>query len=103
MVQKGTDMLDIKTTMTAVLTLEGRLDTTTSSELEEAIAAVGGAEAIRLDLRGLEYISSAGLRVLLKTEKALREKGGSLTLEAPTEEVMEVLRITGFDTLLTIV
>ena len=103
MAQKGTDMLDIKTTMTAVLTLEGRLDTTTSSALEEAIAAVGGAEAIRLDLRGLEYISSAGLRVLLKTEKALREKGGSLTLEAPTEEVMEVLRITGFDTLLTIV
>ena len=96
-------MLNVKTTMTAVLTLEGRLDTTTSSQLEEAIAAAEGAEAIRLDMRGLEYISSAGLRVLLKTEKAQREKGGSLTLEAPTEEVMEVLRITGFDSLLNIV
>ena len=97
-------MLKINRCLNAVLTLEGRLDTTTASQLEEAMgAAAAEADGITLDMAALEYVSSAGLRVLLKAEKALKEKGGGLTLRAPSEGVMEVLRITGFDTLLNIV
>ena len=85
-------MLDIKTAYTARLSLEGRLDSTNAAQLEEAFRdALERAEAISLDMSGLEYISSAGLRVLLKAEKAMKEKGGSLTVSSPSEDVMEDL------------
>lgn len=86
----------------AVLALTGRLDTVTAPELEEEIFALIPAEnALTLDLEKLEYISSAGLRVILKTQKALADKAG-LKLINVTEEVKEIFDITGFSDFLTI-
>ena len=80
-----------------VLYVKGRLDTTTAPQLEEVIAGktTGVAELV-LDFTELEYISSAGLRVLLATHKVMHKQGGSLTIRGVNDEVMEVLHITGF-------
>lgn len=86
----------------AVLALSGRLDTTTAPELEAEISELLLTEnALTLDLENLEYISSAGLRVILKTQKALDGKGG-LKLTNVRDEVREVFDITGFSDFLTI-
>lgn len=86
----------------AVLTLSGRLDTTTAPELESSLADVlDGANALVLDLAGLEYISSAGLRVILKAQKTMSGKGGMKLVHVP-EFVLEVFDITGFSDFLTI-
>lgn len=85
-----------------VLALSGRLDTTTAPELEAEISELLLTEnALTLDLEKLEYISSAGLRVILKTQKALDGKDG-LKLTNVREEVREVFDITGFSDFLTI-
>ena len=84
------------------LTLIGRLDTVTAPELEAEISAIlPTAESLVLDMEKLEYISSAGLRVILKTQKALTQKAG-LKLIHVSDEVMEVFEITGFSDFLTI-
>ncbi len=84
------------------VTLVGRLDTMTAPELESFISnELSGDENLVLDLEGLEYISSAGLRVILKLQK-LKNKSGSLKLVHVGEIVMEVLEITGFTDILTI-
>lgn len=78
------------------LTLVGRLDTVTAPELEKTLSdLLPGIDHLVLDLTDLEYISSAGLRVILKTYKALAEKGG-LKLTGVRESVQEVFDITGF-------
>ena len=79
------------------LYVKGRLDTTTAPQLEEVIAGktTGVAELV-LDFTELEYISSAGLRVLLATHKVMHKQGGSLIIRGVNDEVMEVLHITGF-------
>ena len=79
------------------LYVKGRLDTTTAPQLEEIIAGrtTGLAELV-LDFAELEYISSAGLRVLLATHKVMYKHGGSLIIRGVNDEVMEVLHITGF-------
>lgn len=77
-------------------TVEGRLDTLTSPELEGQINAVmGGASKIILDLAKLEYISSAGLRVLLGTAQGMDGKGG-MVLRKVTPDVREIFDLTGF-------
>lgn len=84
------------------LVLAGRLDTTTAPELEEQIDALPPeTTAMVLDMQGLEYISSAGLRVLLKTQKMMNKKGTLKLVHVP-DTVMEVLDITGFVDFLTI-
>ena len=87
---------------TATLKITGRVDTTTAPQLEAAV--VDGATGIKelvLDCSALEYVSSAGLRVILKAEKMMRAQG-SMKLTHVNEIVMEVLDMTGFADLLTI-
>lgn len=84
------------------LALEGRLDTTTAPELEgEISSSIEGVEALTLDFEKLEYISSAGLRVLLSTQKIMN-KQGEMVIENVCEDIMEVFEITGFSEILTI-
>lgn len=86
----------------ALVTLEGRLDTNTAPELESALETLlPNVTALTFDLAKLEYISSAGLRVILKTQKAMSQKG-SMKLTHVPETVMEVFDITGFVDFLTI-
>lgn len=82
--------------------LDGRLDTVTAPEFEKELdEALGNAQPITLDLEKLEYISSAGLRVLLKAQKELK-KEESLKLINVGSAVMEILEITGFTDFLDI-
>lgn len=86
----------------ACFTLEGRLDTTTAPELENALkGALESANELTLDFSKLDYISSAGLRVLLSAHKAMSGKGGMKLIHV-NEIVSEVLEITGFADILTI-
>ena len=87
-----------------VTTIEiaGRLDTTTAPVLEKTINEdIGDAKNLVLDVNGLEYISSAGLRVLLAAQKKM-QKIGSMKVINVCEEVMEVFEMTGFADILTI-
>ena len=94
--------IEKKNTETKTLALIGRLDTVTAPELEAEISAIlSTAESLVLDMEKLEYISSAGLRVILKTQKALTQKAG-LKLIHVSDEVREVFEITGFSDFLTI-
>ena len=80
----------------------GRLDTTTAPALDKTINEdVGDAKALVLDFKELEYISSAGLRVLLSAQKKF-QKVGSMKVTNVCEEVMEVFEMTGFADILTI-
>ena len=87
------------------ITLEvtGRLDTITAPVLEKTIADnIGGIKSLILDMKGLEYISSAGLRVLLGAQKKI-QKTGSMKLINVCEAIMEILEMTGFADILEIV
>ena len=86
---------------TLVLTLDGRLDTLTAPDLEAEIGDLSGVAELIIDMKNLEYISSAGLRVILKSQKIMNEKG-SMKLTNVGENVMEVFEITGFSDFLTI-
>ena len=84
------------------IALEGRLDTMTAPELEaELNKSMAGAESLTLDFSKLDYISSAGLRVLLSAHKAMSAKGGMKVTHA-NEIVQEVFEVTGFADILTI-
>ncbi len=84
------------------IALEGRLDTMTAPELEaELNQSMEGADSLTLDLSKLEYISSAGLRVLLSAHKAMSGKGG-MKVTNVNEIVREVFEVTGFADILTI-
>ena len=86
----------------AVIEVVGRLDTTTAPVLDKTIGeSIPETSDLTLDLKGLEYISSAGLRVLLSAQKRMR-KSGSMKLKNVREEVMEVFEMTGFADILTI-
>jgi anti-sigma B factor antagonist len=86
-----------------VIALEGRLDTMTSPELEaELNQSLAGADSLTLDFSKLEYISSAGLRVLLSAHKAMSAKGG-MKVTNVNEIVQEVFEVTGFADILNIV
>ena len=82
--------------------ISGRLDTTTAPVLEKTINEdIGDAKNLVLDVNGLEYISSAGLRVLLSAQKKM-QKIGSMKVIHVCEEVMEVFEMTGFADILVI-
>ena len=83
-------------------TVEGRLDTNTSPELEAKInEVIGNANKLIIDLGNLEYISSAGLRVLLGAAQVMEGKG-EMVVRNVTEAVREVFDLTGFNNLFTI-
>jgi anti-sigma B factor antagonist len=98
-------MLNINKTVkdaTLYYALEGRLDTITSPELEEELkASLEDAQALVLDFEKLEYISSAGLRVLLSAQKTMAKRG-EMKLTHVNETVMEIFEVTGFADILTI-
>ena len=84
------------------LIIEGRVDTTTAPALEEAINKIDAdTKDLVLDMSAVEYISSAGLRVLLAAQKMM-SKVGTLKLTGVCEAVMEVFEMTGFSDILTI-
>lgn len=86
----------------AVFAPTGRLDTASAPEFEQAIAeALGSIKSLKLDFKNLDYISSAGLRVLLSAQKAMNQKGEML-LTNVNDSVMEILEVTGFTDILTI-
>ena len=87
---------------TLTLTLEGRLDTATSPQLEtELKRSIDGVSRLVLDFGGVEYISSAGLRVLLSAQKVMNRQG-EMIVRNVGESIMEVFEITGFTDILTI-
>lgn len=84
------------------LALEGRLDTTTAPELEaEVQSSLTGITELVMDFTGLDYLSSAGLRVLLSTQKAMN-KQGKMVVRNVNETIKEVFEVTGFVDILTI-
>jgi anti-sigma B factor antagonist len=92
--QLENDVLNVK--------LEGRLDTTTAPELDDELkASLPGVKELIFDFEALEYVSSAGLRVLLSAQKVMN-KQGSMKLINVRDEVKEIFDVTGFSDILTI-
>lgn len=87
-----------------MVTLEGRLDTVTSSEFEKNLTPYFSMQGIELtlDCASMEYISSAGLRVVLMTHKNITAKGGRFIIRNLNNEVRSVFDMTGFSRILTI-
>ena len=85
----------------ARLTVEGRLDTMTAPELEKEIQSLSAVNSLELDFSNLDYISSAGLRVLLSAHKSFANKEGMVILNA-NESVLDIFEVTGFKDILTI-
>ena len=86
----------------AAFVLEGRLDTVTAPALEKELkAALEGVSELTLDFGKLEYISSAGLRVLLSAQKTMNKQGEMKILNV-NETIMEIFEVTGFADILTI-
>lgn len=98
-------MLNIKTAKDAkklTVALEGRLDTVTAPELEKCFKeSLPGVTELVMDFEKLDYISSAGLRVLLSAQKTMNRQG-SMKLIHVSESIMEILEVTGFSDILTI-
>ena len=96
-ITKETNGTDLK------VAVAGRLDTTTAPELESELkASMDGIEHLVLDFKDLEYISSAGLRVLLSTQKIMNTQG-KMTVSSVNDVVMEIFEVTGFSEILNIV
>ncbi len=82
--------------------VSGRLDTTTAPQLESELkASVPGVEKLVLDFAGLDYLSSAGLRVLLATQKIMN-KQGVMSIKNVNDTIQEIFEVTGFCDILTI-
>ena len=91
-----------KNTEETIIEIVGRLDTITAPALDKTIKDdIGDTKNLVLDVKGMEYISSAGLRVLLSAQKKM-QKIGSMKLTGVCEEVMEVFEMTGFADILVI-
>lgn len=87
-------------TLTIILT--GRMDTTTAPKLEAELKQnISGVEELVLDFAELEYLSSAGLRVLLSAQKVMNRQG-SMVIKNVNETIMEIFEVTGFVDILTI-
>ncbi|MGN0613521.1 MAG: STAS domain-containing protein [Porcipelethomonas sp.] len=85
-----------------VISLEGRLDTSTAPQLEAEIGeCLAGIKNLTVDMNALDYISSAGLRVLLKAQKQMNTQG-SMKVTNVNDSIMEVFDITGFTDILTV-
>ena len=92
-----------KNDSTVNVTVTGRIDTTTAPQLEEAILPeIDGANEVVIDFKNLEYISSAGLRLLLMLQKKMNAAGGTFKILNVNDFVMEVFEMTGFKDILTI-
>ena len=86
-----------------LMSVEGRIDTITSQELDKEInAEIGNFESLTLDFADLEYISSAGLRVLIATQKKLKASDIPLVIKNINDSVREIFRMSGFDKILKI-
>ena len=83
------------------LALEGRLDTTTAPQLEAEVKHLDGVTELVLDFEKLEYLSSAGLRVILAAQKTMNRQG-TMVIRQVNETIMEVFEVTGFADILTI-
>lgn len=98
-------MLNIEKTMDGsnlTMVLEGRLDTTTAPQLEKELKdTLDKTDTLVLDFSKLEYISSAGLRVLLSAQKMMSGKGG-MTIRHVNDVIMEIFEVTGFVDILNI-
>ena len=98
-------MLNIEKNINAAelsITLSGRLDTTSAPELEKELkASLDDVTSLVIDMTALEYISSAGLRVLLSAQKIMN-KQGKMTVKNVNETIMEIFEVTGFPDILTI-
>ena len=91
-----------KTEKETIIEIVGRLDTVTAPALDKTINEdIGDAKNLVLDVKGMEYISSAGLRVLLSAQKKM-QKIGSMKVTGVCEEVMDVFEMTGFADILVI-
>ena len=89
---------------TLEIALEGRLDTMTAPELEAELQKdMDGAESLVMDFSKLDYISSAGLRILMTAQKAMMACGGKMTVAHPNPTVQSVFDITGMSSIFTIV
>ena len=95
--------IEIKKTETeTIIEIVGRLDTITAPALDKTINEdIGDTKNLVLDVKGMEYLSSAGLRVLLSAQKKM-QKIGSMKVTGVCEEVMEVFEMTGFADILVI-
>ena len=84
------------------IVLDGRLDTTTAPQLEEELkGSLDDVEKLTFDFEKLQYISSAGLRVLLSSQKTMN-KQGTMVVKNCSEDILEIFEITGFVDILTI-
>lgn len=83
--------------------VEGRIDTITSQELEESLKdEIDNVTSLTFDFTNLEYISSAGLRLLIATQKKLKEKDVPMTVTNVNDIINEIFRMSGFDKILEI-
>ena len=97
------DIIRTKNGSALTLALAGRLETTTAPALDQAIKEeLNGVTELTFDFAGLEYISSAGLRVLLAAQKVMN-KQGTMQIVNANEIVKEIFDITGFTDILTVV
>ena len=98
--------MDIKTNKVSdgiEMIVSGRLDTNTAPELEMALKNIEPAKQIlHLDLSGIEYVSSAGLRVILLAHKIMLPTGGKMIIRQPSAFCKQVLEATGMDSILTV-
>ena len=97
------EVLINKTEGVLEVNVTGRIDTNTAPELEAAInKEIGDSKVVELNLSGVIYISSAGLRVILIFHKSLTARGGKLVILNPNEDVMDIFDMTGFSSFLNI-
>lgn len=88
----------------SVVSVSGRVDSNTAPAFEEALKAVldEGQHNVILELSGVEFLSSAGLRGMVSTLKACKNAGGDLRVATPSERVVEVMQLAGLTTLFTV-
>ena len=85
------------------IAVSGRLDTATAPELESALKdSLAGVSELLLDIHELEYISSAGLRVLLTAQKTMNAQNGTMRVAGANEMIREIFEVTGFIDILTL-
>ena len=83
--------------------VEGRVDTVTAPDFENEINdEIGNFDSLILDFSNLEYVSSTGLRVLIKTQKQLKPENIPMTIKNVNDNISEIFRMSGFDKVLTI-
>ena len=83
------------------VTVSGRLDSSNADELEEAVSSLDGISELIFDISALEYLSSAGLRILLVTQRKMNRQG-KMIVRGANETVRDIFDVTGFSTILTL-